>query len=252
MSYLFGYNIYTGSHKELKETIAESIRENSRMTILSMNTLKLYLTSRDKNLENLFRSFTHVIQDGQSIVFANRFLNGIRSEYISGAEMMVDLIQEAEKYSWKLFFLGSPADLLKRVEKKIIEEYPSLHKNSGYQDGYYKPEEEEAVVEKISAFKPDILFVAFGSPRKEEFIIKYQQQLNSTVLMGVGGSYEYFVGDVKLSRTAKKMGFRWLQRTLQDPLRLGRRYLTCNTWFLWLLIREMFTGRKKREMMANK
>ena len=106
MSYLFGYNIFTGSHKELKRETEESIRENRQMTILSMNTLKLYLESRDKKLGNLFRSFTHVIQDGQSIVFANRLINGIRSEYISGAEMMVDLIKEAEKQSWKLFFLG--------------------------------------------------------------------------------------------------------------------------------------------------
>ena len=54
---------------------------------------------------------------------------------------------------------------------------------------------EDEVTKKISEFKPDILFVAFGSPRKEKFIVENQSRLNAIISMGVGGSYEYFVGD---------------------------------------------------------
>jgi exopolysaccharide biosynthesis WecB/TagA/CpsF family protein len=240
MAKIFDYEIFTGSRKELIDIILNHIQNNRLMSLLSMNTLKLHLGDKDEKYKKIFKSFTHIMQDGQSIVFANRLVNGIKSESISGAELMVDLIGISDKKNLKVFFLGAPQELLDRVKDKIKNDYPSLLNNTEYQNGYYNVQNEDVVINKIATFGPDFLFIAFGSPRKEEFIIKYQDKLNTKVLMGVGGSYEYFVGDVKLDKTTKKLGLRWLVRTLQDPFRLGRRYMVCNSYYFKLLMKELW------------
>ena len=245
MSKLFGYKVYTKNRRTLISELNERIKNKKKASIVSLNTLKLYQGSKDENLEKLFQSGGYIIPDGQSIVFAERLVHGNKIEAISGAELMVELIKESEAKGYKLFFLGAPQSLLEKVKIKIETDYPNLRKNIDFQHGYYdKSKEEEEVIKKISDFKPDILFVAFGSPRKEKFIVENQHRLGATISMGVGGSYEYFVGDVKLDSLTKKLGIRWLVRTLQDPMRLAKRYAVCNTYFLIVLLREIFTKYK--------
>lgn len=239
MAELFSYEIYTGTKEELINIIIANIQKNRVMSILSMNTLKLYLGNKDEYNKDIYKSFTHIIQDGQSIVFANRIINGIKSEAISGAELMVDLIGIAETRNYRIFFLGSSQELLEKVKEKIRVFFPGLNNSAEYYNGYYDTRDEESLIMKIASFNPDLLFIAFGSPRKENFVFKYKNRLNAKVMMGVGGSYEYFVGDVKLDKTTKKLGLRWLIRTVHDPIRLGRRYLLCNTFYLYLLFKEV-------------
>ncbi|AKQ44621.1 hypothetical protein TH63_01620 [Rufibacter radiotolerans] len=251
MEKLFGYNLYLKDRSTLIQELKTRISENKVSTIVSLNTLKLYQGSRDSNLEKIFQSGTHTIPDGQSIVFAEYLVHGHKISSISGAELMVELIKESSLSGYKIFFLGSPQELLDRVHLKIAQDYPQLLDKVAYQNGYYNVEQEEAnVVSRIASFAPDFLFVAFGSPRKEEFIIKYHNQLNANVIMGVGGSYEYFVGDVKLDSLTKRLGLRWLVRTIQDPQRLAKRYAICNSYFLLALFKEMFKSKKNQEAYA--
>ncbi|OKL39555.1 WecB/TagA/CpsF family glycosyltransferase [Pontibacter flavimaris] len=245
MSKLFGYNLYLQDRNTLINELKYNIARGQTSTVISLNTLKLYQGSRSKYLEVLFQSGTHIIPDGQSIAFAEYLVNGNKISAISGAELMVELIKEAHQGGYKIFFLGSPQELLDRVKLKIEEDYPQLIGRVAFQHGYYHATQEEEVVSQIAAFEPDFLFVAFGSPRKEEFIIKYHDKLRARVIMGVGGSFEYFVGDVKLDALTKKMGLRWLVRTLQDPRRLAKRYAVCNSYFLYALLREMIYSRTR-------
>ncbi|MBA2613501.1 MAG: WecB/TagA/CpsF family glycosyltransferase [Bacteroidetes bacterium] len=241
MSQLFGYKVYNKTKQELLSEIEQRIKSDQLTTIISLNTLKLHQGAKDEKLKALYTSGTHVIPDGQSIVFAERLVHKNKIEAISGAELMVELIKKANSLGHRLFFLGSSQSLLDKVKSKIENDFPGLSKNVDFQNGYYDiVREEKKVIEKISNFKPDILFVAFGSPRKEEFIIQNKHLLNAKVLMGVGGSYEYFVGEVKLDSFTKKLGLRWLVRTLQDPRRLAKRYMICNSYFVYALIKEIF------------
>ncbi|WP_187262783.1 WecB/TagA/CpsF family glycosyltransferase [Pontibacter beigongshangensis] len=240
---LFGYNVYLKNRNHLIEELKQRIAEGQTSTIISLNTLKLHQGSKNKELRDLFQAGTYTIPDGQSIVFAEYLVHGNKISSISGAELMVELIKESDKEGHRIFFLGSPEALLGKVKDKIGREYPGLTNKVCFQHGYYAKENEAEVIEKIAAFRPDFLFVAFGSPRKEEFIVKYSSMLHAKVIMGVGGSFEYFVGDVKLDQLSKKLGLRWFIRTLQDPRRLAKRYAVCNTYFLFALLREIFKNR---------
>ncbi len=240
---LFGYDVYSQTMNDLVKDLDDHINRHQHKTILAMNTLKLYLGDKDSKLKNIFNSFDYIIPDGQSIVFASSILKKSQLFPISGMELMIRLIKEANQKNYSLYFLGSPQDLLDKVKEKIEKDYPGIQKHY-YQHGYYKLEEEKEIITDIANKAPDILFVAFGSPRKEEFIINYKELLNTTIMMGVGGSYEVFAGDKKLDSFTKKIGLRWFLRMLQDPKRLAKRYAVCNSHFARLLIKEKLSVHK--------
>ena len=82
------------------------------------------------------------------------------------------------------------------------------------------------ILNRIHAAKPDILLVAFGNPKQEKWIWMHRKRLGVPVAMGVGGSFEILVGDMRRApRWVQRYGLEWLMRALQEPWRLIPRYV---------------------------
>lgn len=95
--------------------------------------------------------------------------------------------------------------------------------------------------------RPDILFVAMSSPQKEYWLGDHGPKLGIPLLMGVGGSVDVIAGMTRRApRMWQKLGIEWLYRLLQEPRRMARRYLTTNTVFVWLVLRELVAGAPRR------
>ena len=111
-------------------------------------------------------------------------------------------------------------------------------------NGYFRPEDEAAVVEAINASNADCLFVAMPTPRKERFLKQYRAALKPSFVMGVGGSFDVYGGKVsRAPMLVQKLGLEWLFRVIQEPGRLWRRYYETNTAYAGLLWRE-YWGRR--------
>ena len=69
--------------------------------------------------------------------------------------------------------------------------------------------------------------------------------MNTRIAIGVGGSYEVFVGDKKRGAAwMQRLGLEWVNRLLQDPKRLGPRYFVSNLSFLRYLVLDLITKDK--------
>lgn len=100
---------------------------------------------------------------------------------------------------------------------KDIQTYRFAH-HHGYIDL-----EDETVVKRIKLFKPDYIFVGMGFPKQEEWIMTHENQFESTVMMGVGGSLEVFAGAKKRAPYIfRKLNIEWIYRALIDWKRIGR------------------------------
>ncbi len=117
--------------------------------------------------------------------------------------------------------------------------YPGL-KVIGFRNGYWEPEEEARVVEQIKAARVDLLFVAISSPKKEQFLGRYQAEMKVPFAMGVGGTFDVAVGRVKRAPLwMQKSGLEWFYRFLQEPRRMFKRYFVDDMAFLWLFAKEV-------------
>ena len=102
---------------------------------------------------------------------------------------------------------------------------------AGTYHGYYKgihsgakgSEEEKEVIDMINESKPDILFVAFGSPKQEYFIDAYKDIIDAKVFIGVGGSLDVYSGTIERApKFYQEHGLEWLYRLSKEPQRITR------------------------------
>ena len=147
---------------------------------------------------------------------------------------------------WRVFLLGARADVVASVADRYRRRYPALV-FAGWRDGYWQGElEEAAVAEQVRASGADLLFVAIGSPKKEQFLGRWQETMRIPFAMGVGGSFDVAIGLVKRApRWMQRAGLEWFFRFLQEPRRMFRRYFIEDRAFIWLLIKEVAHMRKQ-------
>ncbi|WP_258871229.1 WecB/TagA/CpsF family glycosyltransferase, partial [Halobacillus trueperi] len=92
---------------------------------------------------------------------------------------------------------------------------------AGIIDGYEK--DQDHIKDTINQAKPDIVFVALGSPRQEYWIVDHMEEMDAKVFQGVGGSFDVLSGRVKRAPAVfQKVGLEWLYRLIKEPWRIKR------------------------------
>ena len=133
---------------------------------------------------------------------------------------MLRLCVEAAKQQKSVFLYGAKPGVAEAASAKLQALYPGIIV-AGVQDGY---EQDEAVVkQRINEAKPDILFVAMGSPKQENWINANRDELHPIIYQGVGGSFDVLAGNVKRAPVAfQKAGMEWFYRLVKEPSRIKR------------------------------
>jgi len=204
-----------------------------------VNVDKLVKASRDPALQRIINDCALVNVDGMPVVWASRLLGKPLKERVAGVDLFEALMRRAGERGWRVFLLGAREEVVREVAEVYGRRYPRLVL-AGYRNGYWNGEEDEAAVAaQIGASRADLLFVAISSPKKEQFLGKYQAQMRIPFAMGVGGSFDVVIGKVKRApRWMQRSGLEWFYRFLQEPRRMFRRYFIEDMAFIGLLIKE--------------
>jgi N-acetylglucosaminyldiphosphoundecaprenol N-acetyl-beta-D-mannosaminyltransferase len=190
-----------------------------------VNVDKLVKASRDPELQRIINDCALVNVDGMPVVWASRLLGRPLKERVAGVDLFEALMARAGEKGWRVFLLGAREEVVGKVAEVYTRKYPALQL-AGYRNGYWKGEEEEqAVAEQVRLSEADLLFVAISSPKKEQFLGKYQAHMRIPFAMGVGGTFDVATGKVRRApRWMQKSGLEWFYRFLQEPRRMFRRY----------------------------
>jgi N-acetylglucosaminyldiphosphoundecaprenol N-acetyl-beta-D-mannosaminyltransferase len=210
---------------------------------MAINAAKLVSMHDDPKLRHIIDECGLVNADGQSVVWASRLLRDPLPERVAGIDLMDELLALAERRGHRVYFLGARADILERAVARLLAKYPRLEV-AGARDGYFSDDEAPAVCDAIRASRPDVLFVAMSSPRKEYFLGEYGPDLGAPFVMGVGGSIDVIAGMTRRAPAAwQRLGLEWLFRLLQEPRRMFRRYAVTNTRVIALVARAAVSRR---------
>jgi N-acetylglucosaminyldiphosphoundecaprenol N-acetyl-beta-D-mannosaminyltransferase len=224
--------------------VEDAIAERRYTQHMAINAAKLVTMEGDARLREIVAGCELVNADGQSVVWASRLLRDPLPERVAGIDLMHGLVELAEQRAYRVYFLGAKADVLERALERLREQHPRLVV-AGARDGYFGQDEEADVAAAIRASRPDIVFVAMSSPRKEYFLGAFGADLGAPFVMGVGGSIDVVAGVTRRAPVAwQRLGFEWLFRLLQEPRRMFRRYAVTNARFAFLLGRALVTGHR--------
>jgi N-acetylglucosaminyldiphosphoundecaprenol N-acetyl-beta-D-mannosaminyltransferase len=208
---------------------------------VSINVSKLVTLLDDPRLRETVYRCELVNADGQGVVWASHLLGDPLPGRVAGIDLMHRLLALAEGRGYRVFILGASPEVLEQAVVRIREAHPHLVL-VGHHHGYFSEEEIPALSERIRGARPHILFVAMSSPRKEYFLGEHGAELGVPFAMGVGGAIDVVAGVTKRAPIVlRQLGLEWLFRLLQEPRRLGRRYVVTNSRFAVLLARAVVT-----------
>jgi N-acetylglucosaminyldiphosphoundecaprenol N-acetyl-beta-D-mannosaminyltransferase len=206
---------------------------------VAINASKLVAMQGDPELRRIVEACELVSADGQSVVWASRLLGDPLPERVAGIDLMYELIALADRRGFRVFIMGATPTVLAQASRRILAEHPGLQL-VGTHDGYFSEAEESEVAQEIQDARPDILFVAISSPRKEYWLGRYGRTINVPFIMGVGGAIDVVAGVTQRAPASfQRLGLEWAYRLAQEPRRLWRRYAVTNTQFVLLLARAM-------------
>jgi N-acetylglucosaminyldiphosphoundecaprenol N-acetyl-beta-D-mannosaminyltransferase len=228
---------------EAIERVDQAVATRRPALNASLNAAKLVRIQTDSELRESIELCDLVTADGVPVVWAARALGHPVPGRVNGTDLMEILFAHAAQRGYSVYLLGSEPGILSRARAEIELRYPAI-RIAGTQHGFFSPSEEPAVVERIAAARPDILFVALGTPQKELFQARHRDELGVPFTMGVGGSFDVLAGARRRApRWAQRTGLEWAFRLAQEPRRLAGRYVVGNSRFVYLVGREVLRTR---------
>lgn len=160
-------------------------------------------------------------------------------ERVAGIDLFMRLLAAAEVADIPVYLLGAQEDVLEMMLGQISERFPKL-RVAGSRNGYFGDGDQEGIADAIADSAARLLFLGMTSPKKEIFTAGYGKRTGAHVVHGVGGSFDILARHHQAGPLVwQRMGLEWFYRTLQEPRRLGKRYLTTNAAFLLMTVREL-------------
>jgi N-acetylglucosaminyldiphosphoundecaprenol N-acetyl-beta-D-mannosaminyltransferase len=226
------------SYDQALKSVEEAVESKRKTFWGAINPIKMYNAWHKPELLNLLRQLDVSFCDGVGVSIASKILYGKRLERITGCDLFFKLISLASQKQWRVYLLGASAESNTNARLRLQEKYPGLEIVG--QDGYFK--DSLKVVEHINARKADLLFVAMGSPKQEQWISQHRQVINATFCMGVGGSFDVAAGHVRRAPKIFRMtGTEFLFRIAMEPRkRFAHNWILLS--FLFRVVCQRLTG----------
>jgi N-acetylglucosaminyldiphosphoundecaprenol N-acetyl-beta-D-mannosaminyltransferase len=236
-----GLTLQPKSMLEMNDLVEQGIRERQKWIIANHNLHSVYLFHKHAKLREFYANAHCTYVDGMPLVALGR-LYGYRlqrEQRVTNADWMGPLMGLAAEKGWRVFNLGSPKDVAEKGAAELRKLYPTLQieVNDGYFDARSSSAENEALVRRINAYRPDLLMVGMGMPRQEFWTQENYAQLDAHVILSSNGAaLDYVAGAVPTPpRWAGRIGMEWLFRLAYEPRRLFTRYLI-EPWYVFLLL----------------
>lgn len=235
---LFGLQVDALTAEDVVGLAAASLESRQRLLIGVVNAAKVVHLRSDRLLRESLLACDVLLADGQSVVWASRLLGQPLPERVAGIDLFELLLGLADRDRRSVYLLGAQPSVLKSMEQRIAVSWPGA-RIAGSRDGYFDSRDAGQIALDIASSGADMLFLGMPSPKKEIFLATHGAALGVPVMHGVGGSFDVLGGLTKRApQRWQRWGLEWLYRVLQEPGRLWKRYLTTNTAFLVLLLRE--------------
>jgi N-acetylglucosaminyldiphosphoundecaprenol N-acetyl-beta-D-mannosaminyltransferase len=222
---IYGIRVCKLNMQQTVEWLVQAIANRQITQVITANPIMIMTALEQPKYMAMMQRAELIVPDGAGLVWATSYVGKPVAEKVAGIDLMHELLAIGEVKGWRIFLLGTSPEIIQVTAGKLKERYPKLQL-VGVRDGYFKENEEEAVVRQIRQAAPDILLVGRSADKQEPWIDQNKEKLGVPVIMGIGGSFDVLSG--KLKRAPKlfiRFRLEWFYRLLQEPWRYKRMLL---------------------------
>lgn len=204
----------------LEDRLYPHIKQQQKCFVVTANPEIVMKTREDVTYKKIIQSADYVVPDGAGVLLAAKLMKQPLQERIAGFDLMMDLLALADEQGLSCYFLGAEPDVNNQAVLEAGKRFPHL-KIAGHQHGFFNNDDE--VAKDVQQSRPDIILVALGFPKQEEWITKYMKGFDKGIFIGLGGSFDILSGNVKRAPDRWiKYNLEWFYRILQQPFRIKR------------------------------
>lgn len=227
------------------DTSINQLDLNSKSLLVNtINPHSYCVTKIDSIFKEALQKSDILIPDGIGIVLAANLLAKEKIQRIAGADLHEHILNIVNKNNGKVFYMGSMPSVLHKIKKHLIKEYPDILFEC-YSPPYkpeFTTEDNNAMIEAVNAFKPNVLFVGMTAPKQEKWAYQHKDLLDVNIIASIGAVFDFYAGTVKRApKWMIKLGLEWFYRLIKEPKRMWRRYLIDNIKFLYYILIEKFS-----------
>lgn len=210
--------------------------------VADINVAKLIGLLADSAFRSAVLTADAAVVDGMGVLWGLRALGGAVPGKVSGVDLLDQVAALCARRKLRPFIVGARPDVVERAVAELCRRHPGLSM-AGWRDGYFPDSDSESVVAAVAGTGADCLIAALPYPRQDLFLARVQAQGAVPFAFGVGGSLDVLAGDRRRApEWMQGAGLEWLYRLLQEPRRLGPRYLVSNGRFLLALLSYRLAG----------
>jgi N-acetylglucosaminyldiphosphoundecaprenol N-acetyl-beta-D-mannosaminyltransferase len=223
----------------VKHILAE-LEDGRGGMVVTPNLDHLHRCLHDIGFAALVSEADLVLADGMPLVWAARLQATPLPQRVAGSNLISSLSGAAGAAGRSVFLLGGAPGTAEGAARVLTAKFPGLKVVGtlcpplGFENNAAAMTE---IIQQLSSTRPDIVFVALGSPKQERLIVKLRPLLPAAWWLGVGISFSFLCGEVRRAPVwMQKTGLEWLHRLVQEPRRLFRRYVVVGIPFAFGLL----------------
>lgn len=239
---LFGMTINTLTVDEALDAMVAHIERGEPGFLVTPNVDHAVEFSQNELFRQAYHHASIVLADGMPILWAGRLFGKHIPVRVTGADTLNWLSERAVEHGYSVFLLGAAEGVGEKAAEVLQARYPGLKVAGTYSPplGFEKdPEENQKVIDLIRESGADICYTALGAPKQDLWNWRYHQETGAKLCLGIGASLDFVAGKVKRAPVwMQHVGLEWFWRTMQEPVRMGKRYLIRDAYFLVLIWRE--------------
>ena len=191
--------------------------------VVTLGVEMVMAAQRDLEFRRIVNGAALVTCDTVGLILASRLRGGPLRERVTGVELVDALAaRSAARGDVRLYLLGGSGDTAQRAADAWRRAYPGVA-IAGARDGYFRPDENDAVAAAIRASGANVLLAGLGSPKQEQWLVRYLGATGCGVGIGIGGSLDIYAGNVaRAPAFFRRTGLEWAYRLAKEPRRWRR------------------------------
>jgi N-acetylglucosaminyldiphosphoundecaprenol N-acetyl-beta-D-mannosaminyltransferase len=216
--------------------------------VVTPNVDHICLAQEEPRFRDAYSGAFLALADGQPLLWMAKARNKPLPEKVSGSDLIIPLLTRAAEKGLRTYFLGATLEVCEEAAEKLRAAVPGLQ-IVGWSSPVYNPDsvsdEVRGSIEQLVAAKPDLVLVAFGTPKGEYLLHDFHSQFHPAVGISIGASLDFIAGRVDRAPVwMSEKGLEWAYRLYKEPKRLWRRYLVRDRAILGIFLRDLRSDRR--------